>query len=100
TSGDWRIESGRLCVKGAHNHGAWLDRTLPVNARIEFDAVSSSTEGDIKAEVFGDGASAASGVSYNDAANYLTIFGGWKNSFHVLARINENANDRPEIKIA
>jgi hypothetical protein len=99
TSGDWHIESGRLCAKGAHNHGAWLARTLPTNARIEFDAESSSPDGDIKAEVFGDGASAATGVSYNDATSYLTIFGGWKNSFHVLARQNEHASDRPEIKI-
>jgi hypothetical protein len=99
TSGDWRIEAGRLCAKGARNHGAWLARTLPVNARIEFDAVSNSIDGDIKAEVFGDGASAASGVSYNDATSYLTIFGGWKNTFHVLARKDEHARDRPEIKI-
>jgi hypothetical protein len=94
TSGDWRIEAGRLCAKGAHNHGAWLARALPTNARIEFDAVSNSPDGDIKAEVFGDGASAATGVSYNDATSYLTIFGGWKNSFHVLARIDEHAPDR------
>jgi hypothetical protein len=100
TGGNWRIEGGRLCVKGARNHGAWLNRTLPTNARIEFDAVSSSPDGDIKAEIFGDGTSAASGVSYNDATSYLTIFGGWKNSFHVLARLNEHASDRPEIRIA
>src|SRR5262249_30546739 len=99
TSGDWRIEAGRLCAKGAHNHGAWLARTLPVNARIEFDAVSNSIDGDIKAEIFGDGASAATGVSYNDATSYLAIFGGWKNTFHVLARQDEHARDRPEIKI-
>ena len=30
--------AGRLCVKGAHNHGVWLNRTLPINVRIEFDA--------------------------------------------------------------
>ena len=36
-------------------------------------------------------ASAASGVSYNDATSYLTIFGGWKNTLHVLARINRKA---------
>jgi hypothetical protein len=61
--------------------------------------VSNSPEGDIKAEVFGDGASAASGVTYNDATSYLVIFGGWKNSFHVLARLNEHASDRPEIRV-
>jgi hypothetical protein len=97
--GDWRIDKGRLCVKGAHNHGVWLARTLPTNVRIEFDALSDSPDGDIKAEIFGDGSSAASGQSYNDATSYLTIFGGWKNNFHVLARLNEHASDRPEIKI-
>jgi hypothetical protein len=100
TGGNWRIDAGRLCVKGARNHGAWLNRTLPTNARIEFDAISESPDGDLKAEIFGDGTSAASGVSYNDATSYLTIFGGWKNSFHVLARLNEHASDRPEIRIA
>ena len=99
TGGDWRINGGRLCVRGARNHGAWLNRTLPTNARIEFDAVSESPDGDLKAEIFGDGTSAASGVSYNDATSYLTIFGGWKNQFHVLARLNEHASDRPEIRI-
>jgi hypothetical protein len=99
TSGDWRIDTGKLCVKGARNHGAWLARTLPINVRIEFDAVTASPDGDIKAEIFGDGASAASGASYNDATSYITIFGGWKNTYHVLARLNEHASDRPEIKI-
>src|SRR6476620_2366811 len=46
--GDWHIDKGRLCVKGAHNHGVWLSRTLPTNVRIEFDAVSDSPDGDIK----------------------------------------------------
>jgi hypothetical protein len=100
TGNGWRIDAGRLCAKGARNHGAWLKRTLPTNVRIEFDAISGSPDGDIKAEIFGDGASAARGISYNDATSYLTIFGGWKNSFHVLARLNEHASDRPEIRIA
>jgi hypothetical protein len=100
TGGDWRIDGGRLCVKGARNHGAWLNRTLPTNVRIEFDALSNSPDGDIKAEIFGDGTSAASSLSYNNATSYLTIFGGWKNQFHVLARLDEHASDRPEIRIA
>jgi hypothetical protein len=95
----WRIENGRLCGKNAHNHPIWLARQLPVNVRIEFDAVTYSEDGDLKAEFFADGHSAASGNTYNDATGYLTIFGGWKNQFHVLARLNEHASDRPEIKI-
>jgi len=95
----WHIENGRLCGQGAHNHGVWLNRVLPVNARIEFDAITESTDGDLKAEVWGDGQSSARSISYTDATSYLTVFGGWKNTFHVLARINEHGNDRKEIKI-
>ena len=38
-------------------------------------------------------------MSYTDATSYLTIFGGWKNRFHVLARLDEHAPDRREIKL-
>jgi hypothetical protein len=99
TSSAWRIERGQLCVQGARNHPVWLKRRIPVNARIEFDAMSASNDGDIKAELWGDGRSAAETVSYNQATSYLTIFGGWKNQFHVLARIDEHAKDRPEVRI-
>jgi len=95
----WHIENGRLCGQGAHNHGVWLNKVLPVNARIEFDAITESADGDLKAEVWGDGQSSARSISYTDATSYLTIFGGWKNTFHVLARINEHGNDRKEIKV-
>jgi hypothetical protein len=95
----WHIESGRLCGAMAHNHGVWLQRTLPVNARIEFDAISDVQDGDIKAEVWGDGRSAATSISYTNATSYLTILGGWHNKFHVLARINEHGTDRKEIKV-
>jgi hypothetical protein len=97
--GFWRIEGGKLCGQGAKNHGVWLNRVLPVNARIEFDAVSYSPEGDLKCEVWGDGRSSATGESYTNATSYLAIFGGWKNTYHVLARIDEHATDRKEIKI-
>jgi hypothetical protein len=95
----WRIESGKLCGEGALNHGVWLNRVLPVNARIEFDAVSMSPDGDLKCEVWGDGQSHATQQSYTNATSYLAIFGGWKNQYHVLARLDEHAQDRKEIKV-
>ena len=95
----WRIENGRLCGSNARNHGVWLTKTLPINARIEFDAISDVQDGDIKAEVWGDGRSAATSISYTNATSYLAILGGWKNTFHVLARINEHGTDRKEIKV-
>ena len=70
-----------------------------MNARVEFDATTSSEDGDLKAEFWGDGHSAADSISYHDATSYLTIFGGWKNTFHVLARIDEHAPGRPEVHI-
>jgi len=98
-SSAWRIKNGKLCVERAKNHPAWLKRKLPVNARIEFEATSASPQGDIKAEFWGDGRSAAETVSYTAATSYLTIFGGWKNTFHVLARIDEHAPNRPEVAL-
>jgi hypothetical protein len=98
TSQVWRIDGGKLCGQGARNHPVWLRRKLPTNARIEFDAMSSSPDGDLKVEVWGDGKSFAKGTSYTDATSYLTIFGGWKNEYHVLARIDEHAKDRPEVR--
>jgi hypothetical protein len=95
----WHIEAGRLCAEHARNHGVWLKRTLPVNARIEFDAVSNSPDGDLKAEYWGDGRSYATSLSYTNATSYLTIFGGWHNKYHVLARLNEHGNDRQEITV-
>jgi hypothetical protein len=92
----WRIEDGELCAQAARNHGIWLKRTLPTNARIEFDARSSSKSGDLKAEMWGDGVSGATSVSYDDATSYLIIFGGWHNRFHVLARLDEHGEDRLE----
>ncbi len=97
--GIWHVEKGRLCGERAQNHGIWLKRALPVNARIEFDAVSQSPDGDLKAEYWGDGRSYATALSYTNATSYLTIFGGWHNKFHVLARINEHGGDRKEIAV-
>jgi hypothetical protein len=95
----WRIERGRLCVKGAKNRGVWLKRRLPVNARIEFDATADSAEGDLKVEMWGDGSSGATGSKYDNATSYLAIFGGWKNSKHVLARLDEHGHDRLELDV-
>ena len=95
----WHIENGWLCGQNIHNHGVWLNKVLPVNARIEFDAKSDSEDGDLKTEVWGDGKSAATGVSYTNATSYLVVFGGWHNTFHVIARLNEHGTDRKEIKV-
>lgn len=97
--GVWHIEGGRLCAEHARNRGIWLKQAIPLNARIEFDAVSQSADGDLKAEFWGDGRSYATALSYTNATSYLTIFGGWHNTFHVLARINEHGGDRKEIKV-
>lgn len=99
TSSQWRITDGKLCGAGVRNRPVWLRRRLPLNAVIEFDATSYSPDGDIKAEFWGDGRSGATGNSYTNATSYLTIWGGWKNSLHVLARINEHGDDRKELPL-
>jgi hypothetical protein len=95
----WHIENGRLCGQGAKNHGVWLKKVLPVNARIEFDAIAMTDDGDLKGEAWGDGQSTATKDTYDNATSYLAILGGWHNSIHVLARINEHGSDRKEIRV-
>lgn len=97
--GAWRIENGRLCGRGAKNRGIWLTKRLPTNARIEFDATSTSADGDLKAELWGDGMSGATSQSYSNATSYLTILGGWKNTLHVLARLDEHGSNRLVYKV-
>lgn len=93
TGGPYRIENGALVVEGAKNKPLWLRRTLPRDARIEFDVRSDSPEGDIKVEFYGDGKSFAETTSYT-ATSYVVIFGGWNNKLNVIARMNEHGDDR------
>ncbi len=95
----WHIEDGWLCVENAHNHGIWFSRPIPINARIEWDAKGDSPEGDLKVELWGDGRGFAKGNSYNDATSYLAILGGWKNTLHVLARLDEHKEDRKVVRV-
>jgi len=69
----YRLEGGRLCVKGARNHPLWLRRRLPKNARILVEASTTGNSGDIKVEAWGDGQTAATRISYTDASSYLAI---------------------------
>ncbi len=93
TGPTWRIVNGVVQSEHARNHPLWLRRPLPRDARIEFDAWSDSPDGDLKVEVFGDGTSYARTVSYT-ATSYVVVFGGWRNNFNVIARMDEHAPDR------
>jgi len=92
----WHIRDGKLCGRHARNHGIWLARRLPVNARIEFEAVSDSPDGDIKAELWGDGFSGATQLSYTNATSYLVISADGKtHSTCSLASTSMVATDKP-----
>jgi hypothetical protein len=93
TGGPYEIVDGALRVAGARNHPLWLRRRLPDDVRVTVEARSDSPEGDIKFEVFGDGRSFAQQASYT-ATSYVVIFGGWRNSRNVIARMDEHGDDR------
>ncbi len=99
TGPGWTIEGGALCAADAKNHGVWLRAPLPQKVRIAFDAIAKTEQGDLKVELFGDGESFAKGTRYEDASGYVAIFGGWKNTAHVLARRDEHGKDRAEVLV-
>ena len=88
SGGLWRTVDGWLLSPGVKNNPLWLRASLPQDVAVEFDVRSMSPEGDIKVEIFGDGVAHSSG--------YIIIFGGWKNSLDVIARLDEHGQDRKE----
>jgi hypothetical protein len=102
TGSGYRITAGQVSAKGAKNHPLWLRKRLPRNVRIEFDAWSTEPRGDIKVEVFGDGASYDGDGGAYTATGYEVIFGGWGNSKSIIARLDEHGKDlaqRVDVKV-
>jgi len=90
TGGGYTIRGGNLNARKAYNHPLWLQRRLPANVKIEFDALSKSPSGDIKIELFGDGSTFDPDKGAYVASGYVLIFGGWNNSLSALCRQNEH----------
>ncbi len=89
----YSIKDGKLSAKGAHNHPLWLRKKLPRNVQIDVQALSHSTAGDIKIEVFGDGMSFDKDGGRYKATGYVLVFGGWKNTTSLIARRDEHGKD-------
>lgn len=87
-AGTWKVVDGQLEAREIHNAALWLQTPLPERVRVEFEATALSDEGDVKAEIFGDGRTHQSG--------YIAIFGGWNNSINTIARLDEHGEDRKE----
>lgn len=94
TGADYRITDGRLNVKNAYNHPAWLRRKLPPDAQFDVDVMSKSSAGDLKIELYGDGESAAVDKGAYESTGYVMIFGGWHNTLSVICRNNEHDQGR------
>jgi len=90
--GLWRIVKGELYSPGVGNNPLWLLLRLPHDARIEFDVRSEGADGDVKWEAFGDGR--------NHATGYVFIFGGWHNRESKIAKLDEHAPTKEELRKA
>ncbi len=103
TGRGFRIVDGALNARGAHNQPLWLAKRLPPgDLQIDFDAWSSSPDGDIKIEVFGDGKSYDPDGNRYLATSYVVVFGAWKNSRSIIARMDEHGKElvaRSDVKV-
>jgi hypothetical protein len=93
TADVYRIKDGQLNVSKGYNHPLWLRKKLPADAIVEVDVRSTSPEGDLKIEVFGDGESYAVDRGAYTATGYVFIMGGWSNSKSQIARGDEHGGD-------
>ena len=90
TSGQARIEAGKLHVTQGYNKPVWLQRRLPNNVTVDLDVMSKSPQGDIKIELFGDGSSYDPDRNRYDPTGYVFVFGGWGNSQSIIGRLGEH----------
>lgn len=102
TGQGYAVTDGKLSARGARNHPLWLRRKVPRDVRIELDAWSNEARGDIKIELFGDGASFDPDGGGYLASGYELVFGGWHNSKSIIARLDEHGDDlvaRTDVKV-
>lgn len=102
TGKGYAVKDGTLSAHGAKNHPLWLRSKVPRDVRIEFDAWSHEARGDIKIELFGDGASFDPDGGGYLASGYELIFGGWHNSKSIIARLDEHGDElvqRIDVKV-
>ncbi len=90
TGADVDTRTGKLNIKGAHNHPVWLRKRLPRDVVIDLDVMSKSAAGDLKIELFGDGETFDPDGNQYQPSGYTVIFGGWQNSLSVICRLNEH----------
>jgi hypothetical protein len=67
-----------------------LRRGLPGDLVVEIEAMSTSPEGDLKVELFGDGESFDRDGNRYEATGYMFVFGGWQNSLSIIGRLGEH----------
>jgi hypothetical protein len=96
TVDSYQLVNGTLGTRGAFNHPLWLRKKLPADAVIELDCWSTTPDGDIKVELWGDGTSHARDKGAYTSSGYVVIMGGWNNSKSMIARGNEHGKDLVE----
>ena len=93
TSDVYQLVNGAVSAQGAVNHPLWLRKKLPRDASVELDVWSTSPDGDIKVELYGDGRSYDPDKGGYMATSYVAFMGGWKNSKSQIARLDEHGRD-------
>jgi hypothetical protein len=90
TGAGYGISGGRVTVTKAYNHPLWLRRRLPRDVVIEFDAMSTSPDGDLKVELYGDGESFDPDGNRYEATGYVLCFGAHRNAESFIGRLGEH----------
>jgi hypothetical protein len=96
TGGNYQLSKGALSTRGAHNKPLWLRKKLPRDVQIDVTAWSTSPDGDIKVELFGDGRSFDPDQGAYQSTGYVLVLGGWNNSKSMIAKGDEHGKELVE----
>jgi hypothetical protein len=93
TGSGYRVVDGALNAHGAHNKPLWLRKKLPRDVQIDLTCWSTTYDGDIKVEVWGDGRYFDPDAGDYTSTGYVFIFGGWHNEKSIIVKGYEHGTE-------
>jgi hypothetical protein len=98
SGGHYAIVNGEVAARNVRHHPLWLRKKLQHDLSLEFDVRTTSSEGDIRVVIFGDGKSANPDSVACQSTGYELVLGGGKNKRSELCRGDEQGGGHRRVR--